>query len=66
MKGCSKCGNTGALVKVEGESLCFICYESQSPFIDEVWRIFSDVINNHLIWVDTESIERRKRNKRFD
>jgi hypothetical protein len=48
-------------MKSEGEILCFSCYQNQSPFIDEAWRIIADVIDYGLVWVDSESIERRKR-----
>jgi len=65
MKACSKCGSTGAVVKSEGGYLCFSCFEKQSPFIDEAWRIISDVIKYGLIWVDSESIETRKRALRY-
>lgn len=63
-KCCESCGSTNFLIKQEGSLLCHSCFEKKSPFIDEVLRIIDFAINNNLIWIDFDAIEKRRRTKR--
>ena len=65
VKACQVCGATGFVVETEDGVFCVPHYEERSPFIDEVWRIVSDVLNNNMVWVDSDAVERRRRTKKY-